>query len=69
MDGKTCADINECKQNPRICNGGKCENTEGKYRCHCTNGLIPGPGDLSCLGKFLSLKQDSSEMKQKKNVY
>jgi hypothetical protein len=51
LDGKTCADIDECKENPRICNGGKCTNTIGSYICHCTEGLLPGPGGTSCLGK------------------
>ncbi len=25
MDGKTCTDADECKDNTRICNGGKCK--------------------------------------------
>lgn len=36
LDGKTCTDVDECKENPRICNGGKCTNTLGGYSCHCT---------------------------------
>lgn len=50
LDGRTCADIDECKDNPRICNGGKCSNILGSYNCYCTDGLIPGSGGTSCLG-------------------
>lgn len=50
LDGKTCTDVDECKENPRICNGGKCTNTIGSYICHCTAGLLPGTGGVSCLG-------------------
>lgn len=51
LDGRTCIDIDECKENPRICNGGKCTNTIGSYICHCTAGLLPGTGGTSCIGK------------------
>lgn len=50
LDGRTCVDVDECHENTRICNGGKCVNTPGSYMCHCTDGLIPGPGGISCLG-------------------
>lgn len=44
-------DIDECKENPRICNGGKCTNIAGGYICTCTDGLIPGKDSASCIGK------------------
>jgi len=52
LDGRSCADVDECKENPRICNGGKCKNTPGGYVCNCTNGLLPGRDGVSCIGKF-----------------
>lgn len=55
IDGRTCADVDECKENPRICNGGKCTNTIGSYRCQCTNGLLEVPQGTSCIGNFLPL--------------
>lgn len=50
MDGRSCVDIDECTENPRICSGGKCTNLKGGYACFCIDGLIAGPGDTSCLG-------------------
>lgn len=50
LDGKMCADVDECKENPRICNGGKCTNTLGSYNCHCTDGLITASGGAGCIG-------------------
>lgn len=47
-DGRTCADVDECRNNPRICNGGKCTNTIGSYRCLCTEGLLSNPDGSSC---------------------
>jgi len=49
LDGRTCADVDECKENPRICNGGKCQNILGGYTCNCTNGLLPGRDGISCI--------------------
>lgn len=60
LDGKSCMDIDECKQNTRICNGGKCSNTQGSYSCLCTGGLIPGLDLTSCL--------DVDECKQNPNI-
>lgn len=39
LDGRSCTDVDECKENPRI----------------CTNGLLPGPYSTSCVGRFASL--------------
>lgn len=40
VDGKACADINECELNTGICKGGgTCVNTDGSYRCECPPGL------------------------------
>lgn len=32
-------DINECAQNPNICQNGACENMIGTYRCICNPGF------------------------------
>lgn len=49
-DGRSCTDVEECKDNPRICNGGKCTNTPGSYTCICTEGLLSAPDGTSCQG-------------------
>lgn len=51
-DGRNCFDVDECRDNPRVCSGGQCTNTIGSYVCVCTDGLLPGPGGSSCLGKY-----------------
>lgn len=33
------ADIDECEQ-PGVCSGGRCSNTEGSYHCECDRGYI-----------------------------
>ena len=48
MDGRSCADIDECKENPRICNGGKCTNTPGSYLCSCQGGLTTSSDGITC---------------------
>ena len=50
LDGKTCSDVDECRDNTRICNGGKCSNNAGGYTCECTEGLMPSPDGSTCLG-------------------
>lgn len=49
-DKRTCADVNECEENPRICNGGQCNNTIGSFLCTCSDGLLRGEDGSSCLG-------------------
>lgn len=49
--GSIYLDIDECKENGRICIRGRCENTPGSYRCACLDGFIPAPDGDFCLGK------------------
>jgi len=53
MDGRSCDDIDECKENPRICNGGKCTNTPGSFTCSCSGGLTTSPDGNTCEGTKL----------------
>lgn len=50
LDGRSCVDIDECIETPRICNGGNCINTPGSYSCFCGPGLVPGNDNSSCNG-------------------
>ena len=43
-------DVDECKEQPDICNGGRCDNLPGGYRCICTGGLTASPDQKRCLG-------------------
>lgn len=43
------ADINECAQNPYICENGACENLMGTYRCICNTGYEPDQTGKICL--------------------
>lgn len=56
LDGRTCIDINECTDNPRICGGGKCINTKGSHKCQCGDGLLPNSEFTSCIGNHQSQK-------------
>ncbi|GJQ88324.1 hypothetical protein Trydic_g3801 [Trypoxylus dichotomus] len=50
VDGKNCADINECDLNPDICRGGgTCVNTEGSFTCTCPPGLTLDDTRTKCL--------------------
>lgn len=41
-------DINECAQNPNICQHGTCENVLGTYRCICDKGFQVDPSGKGC---------------------
>ncbi|XP_046293342.1 adhesion G protein-coupled receptor E2 isoform X3 [Marmota monax] len=42
----TCQEVDECKQNPRICKGrSTCTNTQGNYTCQCLPGFELNPED------------------------
>ena len=45
-----CVDVNECNEQPRICNPGQCQNTDGGYACICPVGYLPSDNQKSCQG-------------------
>ena len=38
-DGFNCADINECSDEPNLCDNGACTNIEGSFSCDCQKGF------------------------------
>lgn len=50
------SDIDECLQNGRICNNGRCINTDGSFHCVCNAGFQVAVDGKNCEGKtFLKL--------------
>uniref|UniRef100_A0A8C4YJU6 Latent transforming growth factor beta binding protein 4 n=1 Tax=Gopherus evgoodei TaxID=1825980 RepID=A0A8C4YJU6_9SAUR len=41
-------DVDECRQTPRPCSYGRCENTPGSYRCVCPAGFRLDPQQHQC---------------------
>ncbi|KAI8434520.1 hypothetical protein MSG28_012522 [Choristoneura fumiferana] len=37
--GHACRDVDECRDNPRVCRRGRCRNTPGGYECQCELGF------------------------------
>ncbi|KAK4816339.1 hypothetical protein QYF61_015653 [Mycteria americana] len=48
-DVRTCADIDECENNPDICDGGQCTNIPGEYRCLCYDGFMASMDMKTCI--------------------
>ncbi|KAF2981348.1 hypothetical protein EK904_013603 [Melospiza melodia maxima] len=48
-DVRTCADIDECENNPDICDGGQCTNIPGEYRCLCYDGFMVSIDMKACV--------------------
>lgn len=44
------ADLDECVANGRICNNGRCVNTEGSFHCVCNAGFEISPDGKNCQG-------------------
>lgn len=44
-----CVDVDECYENPRICLNGRCENTQGSYRCLCEAGFSVSADGAFCV--------------------
>ncbi|XP_054732983.1 fibrillin-1 [Anastrepha obliqua] len=63
VDGKTCADINECAYNNGGCSR-TCLNTAGGFECVCADGVTPDNGHscaTSCPPGFMVSLEDSSK--------
>lgn len=45
------SDIDECENNPDICDGGQCTNIPGEYRCLCYDGFMVSIDMKACVGK------------------
>lgn len=46
-------DVNECEENPDICDNGQCTNEPGGHRCLCYNGFVATLDMRTCVGKEL----------------
>jgi hypothetical protein len=46
-------DIDECENNPDICDGGQCTNIPGEYRCLCYDGFMASMDMKTCIGGCL----------------
>ncbi len=54
-----CEDIDECANNPNICQGGgRCINTAGSHICECQNGYELSPDGTECLDRRLGFCYD-----------
>ncbi|CAJ0967004.1 unnamed protein product, partial [Ranitomeya imitator] len=45
---RAAVDIDECLQNGRICNNGRCVNTDGSFHCVCNAGFQVSPDGKNC---------------------
>lgn len=46
--------MNECLDNPGICQNGICINTDGSFRCECPFGYNLDYTGVNCIGENLS---------------
>lgn len=49
-------DVDECEENPDICEGGQCTNVPGGHRCLCYDGFVAMPDIRTCVGEELGLQ-------------
>lgn len=45
-----CRDINECAENPNLCQNGYCVNLPGTYKCDCYDGFKSSYDGKQCIG-------------------
>ena len=45
-------DIDECREDPRLCQGGICQNAPGTFSCDCPKGYSLNTESRICEGKF-----------------
>ncbi|XP_050520393.1 fibrillin-2-like isoform X2 [Daktulosphaira vitifoliae] len=50
-----CKDINECKENPNICQNGFCLNVPGSYKCDCFDGFKSSYDGKQCVDSRVGL--------------
>ncbi|VFV25684.1 fibrillin 3 [Lynx pardinus] len=48
-DGRACADVDECAENPDICDGGQCVNVPGGHHCLCYEGFVATLDARACV--------------------
>ena len=44
-------DINECREDPRLCQGGFCQNLPGSFSCDCPKGFSLNAESRICEGE------------------
>ena len=49
-------DVDECEQNPDICDGGQCTNMPGGHHCLCYDGFVATLDMRMCVGEELGLR-------------
>lgn len=49
-----CEDIDECSEQPNLCQNGRCVNLEGSFRCECYEGFEPSSDRKRCIGRLLN---------------
>lgn len=52
-NGYVCQDIDECSNDPTLCENGQCLNYPGSFRCECEMGFMHPDerNEQSCVGK------------------
>ena len=43
-------DVDECDEEPKVCDGGQCTNVPGEYHCLCYDGFMASMDMKSCIG-------------------
>lgn len=53
-NGYVCQDIDECSNDPTLCENGQCLNYPGSFRCECEMGFMHPDerNEQSCVGSY-----------------